>query len=191
MTCNISITIDGQPCCPPVSTPALPETLIVVLAPQQVANFETAASVFNVQELKPSADAYMGGPNGSSILFRSNGFYSVSITSAAALDANGVNEVWPYGVTLFGTRVLGALEGGSKYARFARSGGNGELEFENDILSQLIGDETQRMQWSDEFTVRVEDFQNHESPIFMYAQRYAGFAWPVRFSGVLRVTKIV
>lgn len=182
-------TVDPVPGCPPSppSPPiAVPQTMVATLNPLGQGNFGQPVSMFDVQELSPSADAGLNS-YGSSIQYKSNGWFHVSLTcKVEPVNLNDNN--YPYGATVYGSHVTMSLEGRSNHARFAQSG-EGVSEFDNDSLHGDFGTESQKVQWHDDFTVKVTDFEAQESAIIMYAQKYAGGGQGALYSGVIKVTK--
>lgn len=176
--------------CPPVPCPPAPSAssvMIATLESTETGNFGQPVSLFDYQIVRPSEDAEINS-YGSSIKFKSNGWFTVSLTCRVQ-PVNSNNDVYPYGATVYGSHVTRSLEGRSNHARFAQSDGS-ISEFDNDSLRSNFGTDSQRVQWHDEFTVEVTDFDSQESAILMYAQKYAGFGHTANYSGVIKVTKI-
>ncbi len=187
VNCDNCETSSCQPCPPAPPAAKTPETMIAVLNPLGQGNFGQPATMFDAQIVKPSEDAELNF-YGSSIKYKSNGWYTVSLTCKVE-PVNGNDDVYPYGVTVYGSHVTLSLEGRSNHARYAEPD-DGNSQFANDPLRNDFGTESQKVQWHDDFTVKIEDFEGQESAIIMYAQKYAGGLDNAKFSGVLKVTKI-
>jgi hypothetical protein len=161
--------------------------MIATLEGASQGNFGQPVSLFSYQIARESADAEINS-YGSSIKYKSNGWFTVSLTCRVQ-PVNSNDDVYPYGATVYGSHVTLSLEGRSNHARFAQADGS-VSEFDNDSLRNDFGTDSQRVQWTDEFTVQVTDFNTQESAILMYAQKYAGYGHLANFSGVVKVTKI-
>ncbi len=180
-------TPECPPCppCPPVESS--PQTMIATLEGASQGNFGQPVSLFDAQIARSSADAEINS-YGSSIKYKSNGWFTVSLTCRVQ-PVNSNDDVYPYGATVYGSHVTLSLEGRSNHARFAQPDGS-ISEFDNDSLRSNFGTDSQRVQWHDDFTVEVTDFEAQESAIIMYAQKYAGSGQNANYSGVIKVTKI-
>jgi hypothetical protein len=186
MNVNVNVT-----CCgcedqsePPVAYAPAP-TMIAVLNPLGQGNFSQQVSMFDPVIVNPSPDAQINS-YGSSIQYKSNGWYTVSLTCKVT-PVDDYDDVYPHGATVYGSHVTMSLEGRSNHARFANTSG---FEYENAILRSEFGTESQKVQWHDDFTVEVTNFETQESAIIIYAQKYAGIGNLAEFSGVIKVTKI-
>lgn len=185
----VSACCDTEPVpCPP-KPPIVPspQTMIATLEGVSQGNFGQPVSLFTYQIVNPSDDADINS-YGSSIKYKSNGWFTVSLTCRVQ-PVNSNDDVYPYGATVYGSHVTLSLEGRSNHARFAQSDGS-VSEFDNDSLRNEFGTDSQRVQWHDDFTVEITDFETQESAIIMYAQKYAGLGNAANFSGTIKVTKI-
>lgn len=191
---KVTVTVEGCPadCCQeqPPTVPGYPDVLIAKLDSAGQGNFGQLQTTFLPTVLNPSLNADINS-YGSAIVYKSNGWYTVSLTCRVepGTSENDFDE-YPYGATVYGSHVSYSKEGASTHARFAESGGNGVSEFSNEMLMNDFGTDTQKVQWHDEFTVEITDFESQQSGISMYARKYAGYGIPARFSGVIKVTKI-
>ncbi len=178
---------DPSPCPPAPPVAGAPQTMIALLGASSVGTFGQPAMLFTPEIVKPSEDAEINS-YGSSIKYKSNGWYTVSLTCTVEPVNNNDNN-YPYGATVYGSHVTMSLEGRSNHSRFAQSA-EGVSEFDNDSLHNDFGTESQKAQWHDDFTVKVTNFEVQESAIIMYAQKYAGFGHGANYSGVIKVTKV-